>query len=65
MIRLPVETSDITSTISASVASSIPRCFTASRWKRTQGPQLFTADTTKAMIFLVRRSTFPGVMTRL
>lgn len=64
-MRLPLATSVITSTASANVASSTPRCFTASRWKRTQTPQLFIADTMYAMSFLVLRSSLPGDMTCL
>ena len=60
MIRLPLATSAITSITSARTASSIPRCFTASRWKRTQTLQLLIAETTKAMIFFVFKSTLPG-----
>ena len=45
MMRFPLVTSVITSTASARVAASIPRCFTASKWKRTQTPQLFITET--------------------
>ena len=45
-MMLPFATSVTTSMTSARYASSIPRRFTASRWKLTQGPQLFTTETT-------------------
>ena len=65
MIRFPLATSAMTSMISARLASSMSRCFTASRWNLTQVLQLLIAETTKAMIFLVLASMRPGPIARL